>query len=68
MNVSLYEGYAHAKQDWATFGCQNLGDYHDMYVATDTLLLADVFKNLRKVCQEKYRGLGNWAQSTKHIC
>ena len=48
------EEYAHAKQVWETFGCRNLGDYHNLYVATDTLLLADVFENFRKVCQEKY--------------
>ena len=44
----------HAQEVWATFGCQTLGDYHDLYVATDVLLLADVFENFRKVCQEKY--------------
>ena len=48
------EEYEHAKQVWETFGCRNLGDYHDLYVATDTLLLADVFENFRNVCQEKY--------------
>ena len=48
------EEYAHVKQVWETFGCRNLGDYHDLYVATDTLLLADVLENFRKVCQEKY--------------
>ena len=48
------EDYAHAKQVWETFGCRNLGDYHNLYVATDSLLLADVFENIRKVCQEKY--------------
>ena len=48
------EEYEHAKQVWETFGCRNLGNYHDLYVATDTLLLADVFENFRKVCQEKY--------------
>jgi len=31
-----------------------MGDYHDLYVATDVVLLADVFENFRKVCQEKY--------------
>ena len=48
------EEYVNVKQVWATFGCQNLGDYHDLYVTTDVLLLADVFKSFRKVCQEKY--------------
>ena len=36
------------------FGCRNLGDYHDLYVETDTLQLADVFENFRKVCEERY--------------
>ena len=31
----------------------NTGRYHDLYVATDTWLLADVYENFRKVCQEK---------------
>ena len=49
-----HEKYAHSQEVWATFGCQNLGDYHDLYVVTDVLLLADVFENFRKVCQGKY--------------
>ena len=48
------EDNAHAKQAWETLGCRNLGDYHNFYVETDTLLLADVFENFRKVCEEKY--------------
>ena len=48
------EEYAHAKKVWETFGCRNLGDYHDLYVATDSVLLAEVFENFRKVCQDKY--------------
>ena len=39
------EEYARTQQVWETFGCRNLGDYHDLYVATDSLLLADVFEN-----------------------
>ena len=46
------EEYHHAQEVWAKFKCQNLGDYHDLYVTTDALLLADVFENFRKVCQE----------------
>ena len=48
------EEYVHAKQVWETFGFRNLGDYHNLYVATDTVLLAEVFENFRKVCQERY--------------
>ena len=36
------EDYAHAKQVWQALGCRNLSDYHNLYVETDTLLLADV--------------------------
>ena len=31
------------------FKLNNLGDYHDLYVQSDTLLLADVFENFRKL-------------------
>ena len=31
---------------------KNLGDYHDLYVQSDTLLLADVFLNFRNKCIE----------------
>ena len=47
------EEYEHAQEVWATFGCRTIGEYYDLYVTTDVLLLADVFENFRKVCQEK---------------
>ena len=31
-------------------GNKNLGDYHDWYVQSDTILLADVFENFRNMC------------------
>ena len=33
---------------------EDLGDYHDWYVESDTLLLADVFENFRNNCIEIY--------------
>ena len=34
---------------------KNLGDYHDLYVQSDTLVLADVFENFRNTCIEVYK-------------
>ena len=48
------ENYAHAKEVWETFNCQTMRDYHDLYLRTDVLLLADVFEKFRSVCQQSY--------------
>ena len=48
------EGYAHAQKVWNTFNTKNLGEYHDLYVQSDTSLLADVFENFRDKCIEIY--------------
>ena len=46
--------YIHANNVFKTFELNNLGDYHDLYVRSDTLLLADVFENFRKACIKNY--------------
>ena len=46
--------YIHANNVFKTFRPNNLDDYHDLHVQTDTLLLADVFEKFRKVCIKTY--------------
>ena len=46
--------YRHGNNVFNKFKLNNLGDYHDLYVQSDTLLLADVFENLRDMCLKEY--------------
>ena len=46
--------YRHANNVFKRFKLENLGDYHDLYVQSDTLLLADVFNNFRDMCIKEY--------------
>ena len=41
--------YAYGKIVYKGFEIKNLGEYHDLYVQSDTLLLADVFANFRNM-------------------
>ena len=45
--------YRHANKVFKEFKIKHLGEYHDLYVQSDTLLLADVFENL-ETCVLKY--------------
>ena len=44
----------HAKRICKGFEIKNLGQYHDLYVQSYTLLLAGVFENLRDMCLKIY--------------
>ena len=47
------EDYAHTQKVWDVFEINNLGEYHDLYVQSDTLLLADAYENFRNMCLHK---------------
>ena len=42
--------YLHAQKVWGVFEIKNLGEYHELYVQSDTLLLADPFQKFRDKC------------------
>ena len=48
------EEYEHAQKVWKVFKIKSLDEYHDLYVQSDTSLLADVFGNFRDKCIEIY--------------
>ena len=47
--------YAHAKRVCKDLGIKHLGEYHDLYVQSNKLLLADVFEDFRNMCIKIYK-------------
>ena len=46
--------YRHGNNVFKKFKLKHLGEYHDLQVKRDTLLLADVFENFRNMCIKVY--------------
>ncbi|RZF45535.1 hypothetical protein LSTR_LSTR005737 [Laodelphax striatellus] len=48
------EEYIHAQNMWDSFRIQNLGQYSDLYLKLDVLILSDIFQTFRKSCMKTY--------------
>ena len=46
--------YRHAKRVFKNLSNKSLGDFHDLYVQSDTMLVAYVFENFRNMCIKVY--------------
>ena len=42
------------KKFWQKYNIKNLGEYHDMYLKKDVLLVSDIFQNFRRLCMQYY--------------
>jgi hypothetical protein len=49
------EDYKTAQLVWHTFGCKSFLDYHNIYLASDVLLLSDVWTSFNKSCYDTYK-------------
>ena len=53
--------YDHARKVWQTFNLKNMGEYHDLYLKSDVLSLADVFKGMFGILQIRLLLLFNFS-------
>ena len=49
------EDYQHAQRVWKEFGIHDLGEYHDLCLRTDVVLLANVYEAFRDTCLKHYK-------------
>ena len=46
--------YRHKRKVYKEFNTKNIGDNHDLYVRSDTLLVADVFETKQRLLKQMY--------------
>ena len=51
----MHNTHAHAKTVCKDFEIKNIGEYHDLHVQSNTLLLDNAFENFRYMCLEIYK-------------
>lgn len=51
----LEADYEHAQEVWREFGCETMGDYHNLYLESDVCLLTDIFEHFRKISMDKFK-------------
>ena len=56
------EDYQHTQRVWKEFGIHNLGDYHNLCLRTDVVLLASMYEAFRDTCLKRYN------LDPAHIC
>ena len=57
LNISSIseEDYQQVQRVWEEFGIHNLGDYHDLYLRTDVVLLGNVYEAFGVTCLKHYK-------------
>src|SRR5437773_1052722 len=59
--------YEYAQAVWNKMDCKTMKDYHDIYLKTDVLLLADIFQSFRETALERYKLDPLWYYSTPRL-
>ena len=54
LELAILKDYEHACSIWRDFGIRNLGEYHDLYLRTNVMLVANVLESFRCVCLDNY--------------
>ena len=48
------EDYSHTQKAWKGFDIRNIGEYYDLYLTTDVILLSNVFEAFGSTCLKHY--------------